>query len=377
LKIWNKLLFLAIIVAIFFYLIGSETIVPDFAKKKTDLSYLDLFSKVASLVETQYVEPVEADKKYPQAFSAMLDSLDQLSAYLNQNRTRLYNQYQQNSVFGIGVFGIKNRNYFLITDVVENSPAHKAGLIPGDYIKAVNEKGIFSKSFWEMVLAVKTLKSQSLTLTIIGKGTPEKERKLTCNTYPLKYQSQIKKLSDNVHLIRIRTINKKFVEQIKVLLTLKSPVKVVFDLRGYVGGDFNSLKQVCHILFDSSTTITLKTRTKTGPIVMGSANPLKYKAVVIINGSSIIYNDLLAALFKSYKDKTKAAITLIGRPTAGLVTKSKHIVLEDNSSLLLTEGFFLLNGEKLFLKGVKPDISLNVNEFKDILKKSVSILNSR
>ena len=104
-KIWNKLLFLAIIVAIFFYLIGSETIVPDFAKKKADLSYLDLFSKVASLVETQYVEPVEADKKYPQAFSAMLDSLDQLSAYLNQNRTRLYNQYQQkacpdnNSVF--------------------------------------------------------------------------------------------------------------------------------------------------------------------------------------------------------------------------------------------------------------------------------------
>jgi carboxyl-terminal processing protease len=56
------------------------------------------------------------------------------------------------------------------------------------------------------------------------------------------------------------------------------------------------------------------------------------------------------------------------------VAKQNFFILDDGSGLLLTSGiFYLRSGEKLWEKGIKPDIKINEEDqtFSTYLKKSL------
>jgi carboxyl-terminal processing protease len=73
------------------------------------------------------------------------------------------------------------------------------------------------------------------------------------------------------------------------------------------------------------------------------------------------------------KDQKRAKV--IGTATAGLASRQEIFPLEQGDSLVLTTGVFCLpSGEKLWAKGVTPDVKLDLakTETKDYLEKTLA-----
>jgi carboxyl-terminal processing protease len=365
-KLFKIVLFILVILIFFYLFINGKFFCSSLGKAK-EQKYLSLFSEIATLVKNDYVETVNPKKKFTGAFSSMLAHLDKLSSYLDPEKTRIYKLYEKGILYSTGIYGIKLINYFYITDVVKNSPAEHAGLQAGDIVKSVKGKTIFSLSFWEMYFSLLTEKSENIDLVIFKKGI-SKPDKIGLKTKLINCDTQIKKIKNDVFYIELLKIDKLSVKLIKERLMNKKSLRLIIDLRKYSGGDFDSFIDITRLFFKKTTSVVIKTKEKEEKVLLGSVNPLKFKAVIIINQSTIMYSELLAALFKSMN------AILIGSKTQGFISKLNHISLKDGSSVLITGGIFLLKGKDLRKSEVNPKIELKGKDWKHILDKSLFIL---
>ncbi|UCH98423.1 MAG: PDZ domain-containing protein [Candidatus Aminicenantes bacterium] len=371
----NNFVFLIAVTVALFLIFGGTKIFQSHPEAKEEYDYLSLISEVVSLVKMEYVEEVQPEKKFPGGFSRMLRSLDKFSTYLDAPKTKIYRLYQQGKTYNCGIYGTKQSNYFYITDIVPNSPAQKHGLKPGDTIKAINGESIFGQSFWEMVLSLHTDKPETIELILLqNQNKPGKPNKIKLKTTSVNTDLKIKNIDANilVELPRIDATNAAHLEQkLENELSHTNPLKLIIDLRKYSGGDIDAFIQLTRVFFPRSIPLTIKTKHKEEKFLLGSSHPLAYQAVVIINKSTRMYGELLAALFKEYgKDRA----ILVGVKTRGFISKIKQFSLYDGSSILLTEGFFLLNGKNPADTGVTPDVKINETDPDKIIDRAVFIL---
>jgi carboxyl-terminal processing protease len=373
----NKTLFGVVILVVFFFLLGGKKIFKSQSETEKEYQYLSLFSEVVTKVKTKYVEAIDTKDKFPGAFSAMLSSLDPFSSYLDAEKTEIYRSYQQGQFYGCGIYGAKRMNYFYITNVNTGSSAEKAGLKVGDIIKTVNGKSIYAHSFWEMYLSLLSTKPQNLEVILLQ--TKERDtKKINLQTELIIPRTIIKPIQKNVLLVKLSRFDAAAALLLKDrLITHHKPLKLIIDLRRYTGGDFESFKKIINLFFKGTILLTLKLKDKEEDFLLGSKDALEYQAVVIINRSTRMYGELLAALFRQAGAVAQRPASLVGTSTQGFISKLKAIQLEDGSSILLTEGLFLLNGKPTASKGVKPDIIIKDKASREIIKKSISILNSR
>ena len=97
--------------------------------------HLRIFEDVVSLISNNYVEDVDIDKVMHGAMHGLADGLDPDSAYLDAKQV---GQVETKESLGSGQTGIElTRQYYLrVIAARDGSPAAKAGLQPGDYIRA-------------------------------------------------------------------------------------------------------------------------------------------------------------------------------------------------------------------------------------------------
>lgn len=374
----KHVLFIIAPLLVFVLIVGATTIFKSFSKADKEYRYLSLFSEVLALIKTDYVEDVEPGDKFPGAFSGMLGAVDRFSAYLDTRSTEIYDLYRLNRAFTPGIYGVTSSGYFYITDVIPGSSADNIGLKPGDVIKAVNGKSIFGLSYWQMYLSLLSDKKETVEAVIMksGSSTPEKAM---LQTLPLANAngSLVKEIKKNTYHLNLSRIDITTVEKIEKKLKETTigtqPLKLILDLRKYSGGDLDALIRLTRLFFSEQISLDLKMKNQKEIILLGARpekdRALNYQAAVIVNESTIMYGELLAVLFKY----TKAA-KVVGRQTNGFISRLRHIPLTDGSSILLTDGFFLLDGKNPARSGVEPDVSIDKENFADIIDQSVSIL---
>jgi carboxyl-terminal processing protease len=378
-KRFNRIVIFCAVLLLLVWMVGGKKLLNSFSKAKKEYQYISLFSEVTALVRSEYVEEVEPDRTFPGAYSAMLASLDRTSAYLDSTRTVLYNLYLQGKTCGSGIYGTKSADYFLVTDVAEGSPAKRAGLKPGDMIKAVNGKSIFGLSYWEMYLSLQTAKPAALDIVIFKKGAATPSR-LTIKTKSPTFSTSAvgKKIKKDILLVKLPRLDETHAGALEQLLEKESsaaegkPLKLILDLRQYSGGSMNALTRVARLLLPGPVNLAVKTKQKEETISLGSGDAYKYRAAVILDVSTIMYGELLAALLKS----SASPVTLVGTKTRGFISKLKHIPLSDGSSIVITEGLFLLDGKNLADSGITPDIEIKKEDTAGIIDRCIAVLDT-
>ena len=369
----NKVLLFFTTILIFFCLLGVKKTFENYSDTKIDYKYLSLFSEVVSLVKTNYVEDVRQDEKFPFAFASMLNSLDKFSSYLDAEKTKIYDLYQKGISYSAGIYGNKSSNYFQITDVLEGSPAYKAGLKSGDIIKAVNGDSIFSKSFWEMYLSLLSQEPENIELDVFKRDS-KRTIKVSFKTDDVKSSTEVRKIEENIYFVSIPRFDKKSLDFLKSKLQGKNNINMVIDLRKYSGGDFKSFREIAGLLFREKINLIVKMKGKTEMYTLGSSNAIKYNSVVIINRSTILYGELLASIFQSSISWKKGSTVLMGERTDGFIPRLGYFGFSDNSSIILTDGLFFIDDKNLSKLRVKPDIKLKETDTEKIVARCISIL---
>jgi len=128
--------------------------------------HLKIFDDVVTMISSQYVEEVNIDKVMNGAMHGLADGLDPDSAYLTAAQVKQVEAGTPLPPAGVGL-ELTRQYYLRVIAARDNSPAAKAGLRTGDYIRAINDLPTREMSVWEGTRMLRGAAGTKVTVTVI------------------------------------------------------------------------------------------------------------------------------------------------------------------------------------------------------------------
>src|SRR5207249_12211383 len=128
--------------------------------------HLKIFDDVVSMISNYYVEEADIDKVMRGAMHGLADALDPDSAYLTAEQVKQVESGAPLPPAGVGV-ELTRQYYLRVIAARDNSPAAKAGLRTGDYIRAINDMPTREMSVWEGRRALRGAPGSKVSVTVI------------------------------------------------------------------------------------------------------------------------------------------------------------------------------------------------------------------
>src|SRR3954466_14691080 len=131
---------------------------------------LRAFTEVFGAIKSNYVEPVEDKKLITEAINGILTGLDPHSAYLDQEAFRDLQVGTQGQFGGLGIEVGMEDGFVKVISPIEDTPAFKAGIKPGDLIIRLDETPVKGMSLNDAVKRMRGKPKTNIKLTIVRKG---------------------------------------------------------------------------------------------------------------------------------------------------------------------------------------------------------------
>jgi carboxyl-terminal processing protease len=321
--------------------------------------HLKIFDDVVSLITSNYVEEVNVDKVMRGAMHGLADGLDPDSAYLTPDEVK---QVEAGAPLPAGDVGIDlTRQYYLrVIATRDNSPAAKAGLRTGDYVRAINDTPTRELSVWEGVRALRGAPGSKVALTIIRGNAADPHMIELTREVPPAVEVTGRMAAPGVGYVRIVTLGPKAAGQLKAQvaqLAGNGANKLIVDVRRTSGGALDDGVAVAR-LFVARGTLAMR-EAKGGQRETIAATPgdgsITLPTILLIDTGT----SAAAELFASALSGNQRA-ELIGGRTIGRAALQKLIKLPDGSGLWLTTTRYLTPaGTPLHEKGLEPAVAVD------------------
>ncbi len=328
-------------------------------KNEDSYRLLDLFGDVFERVRADYVEEVTDKELIEAAISGMLSSLDPHSRFLNADAYKDMQVQTRGKFGGLGIEVSMEGGFVKVVSPIDDTPAHRAGIQPGDLITHLDGKPVLGLNLSQAVDLMRGEVGTDIKLTIRREGTDPFDVTITRATIPIR--SVRSRTIDNVGYVRISSFTantesglKKAMSNIKKELGDKFE-GVVLDLRNNPGGLLDQAIAVSDAFLDQGEIVSTRTRekgehqrsqAKKGDLTGGK--PM----VVLVNGGSASASEIVAGALQDHK----RAIVL-GTKTFGKGSVQTIIRLgRDGAMRLTTALYYTPSGRSIQKVGVQPDI---------------------
>ncbi len=286
---------------------------------------------------------------------------DKYSYYKNQEETDAKSLDIAGKSVGIGVYIVKNPDSenIIITNVMDNSPASKAGIKQFDEIIAVGDKSVEQLKYSGAVSALKCNVGDKINVTVL-RGKQKIDFELLCEEFTT--QNVYYRTVENIGYIKIVSFDKVTSKQFEIAVDnlLEQDVKgLVFDLQGNLGGTFDSMSQMLDKLVGEGNLITIEYANGiTKEACESDKDEIDLPMAVLVDSSSASAAELFAATLRD----CKKAI-LIGKKTYGKCVMQRSYTLNDGTSIRFTIAKCLTkSGYDFNDKGLQPDIEIKLND---------------
>lgn len=319
---------------------------------------LRIFEDVVTLIVNNYVEEVKVDKVMQGAMHGLADGLDPDSAYLSVTQVKSFDKSESG---GTGRTGIElTRQYYLrVIAARDGSPAARAGLRPGDYIRAIDGQSTRDTSVYEGMRLLQGKPGTKVALTVLRGNAAEPHQLELVREELSGLQARGRLISDGVGYVRIPEFIKTTPDQIRSevgTLAKAGASRIVLDLRGTAFGDNEIGLAAARLFVPSGTLAHRQERGKSKETVaagVGDGSITVPVAVLTDNGTSGPAELFAAAL----SENRRAA--LVGERTLGRAGRQRLVRLPDGSGLLLTTLLYLTPTDKVINeKGLTPDLAV-------------------
>src|SRR3954469_18516609 len=171
-------------------LIGTFLTLPviAYAEKNDTLQLLDLFGEVFDRVRSDYVEEVKDSDLIEAAINGMLTSLDPHSGYMNEKAFKEMQVQTKGEFGGLGIEVTMENGLVKVVSPIDETPAAKAGVKPGDYISYINDDAVMGLSLTEAVDKMRGPVDSKVKLTLLREDESE-PLELTLNRAEIKIKS--------------------------------------------------------------------------------------------------------------------------------------------------------------------------------------------
>src|SRR3989449_852344 len=163
------LIFIGVIAGVLISL-NFQAVADRAARTVLPIEELRAFTEVFGAIKTNYVEPVEDKKLITEAINGMLTGLDPHSAYLDQEAFKELQVGTQGQFGGLGIEVGMEDGFVKVISPIEDTPAFKAGIKPGDLIIKLDEMPVKGMTLTDAVKKMRGKPNTQITLTISRKG---------------------------------------------------------------------------------------------------------------------------------------------------------------------------------------------------------------
>src|SRR6266853_789508 len=321
---------------------------------------LNLFGEVFERVRADYVDEVSDDTLVESAINGMLTSLDPHSNYLNTKNFNDMKVQTRGEFGGLGIEVSMENGLVKVVSPIDDTPAARAGLKPGDLITHLDGEPVQGMTLPEAIEKMRGPVRNDIKLTIRREGRDPFDVKLMRAT--IRIQSVRSYLEgDNIGYIRVTTFNEQTDTGLNnAMKNLKQQagnklVGVVLDLRNNPGGLLDQAVAVSDAFLEKGEIVSTRGRrsedaqrynARAGDIAGG------LPMVVLINGGSASASEIVAG---ALQDHHRAV--LLGTKSFGKGSVQTIIPLPGHGAMRLTTArYYTPSGRSIQAKGIDPDI---------------------
>ena len=296
------------------------------------------------------------------AIRGMVESLGDTghSRFLTPKMRQVEREVTQGTLEGIGAEVQKKQDQVIIVAPLDNSPAQRAGLNPGDVILKVNGQPVSGLPLEEIVARIVGPANTRVEITILTPSTGQ-TRDVPLVRSRLKLQSVTWHQLPGTAIahVRISLFSKGVTAELhRALRDIERAgmAGIVLDLRNNPGGLFSeAIETVSQFIGTGNAVLERDGAGHVTPVPVKSGGvALHIPVVVLINGGTASAAEIVAgALADSHR------ATLVGEKTFGTGTILQPFPLEDGSALLLaTKEWLTPAGRLIWHQGIPPDSSV-------------------
>jgi carboxyl-terminal processing protease len=330
-------------------------------KPTVSMDDIRAFTAVFNMVKQGYVEPVDDKVLMQNAIHGLLSGLDPHSEYLDQHEMEALNEDTSGSYEGLGLEVITANGNMRVVSPIDESPAERAGIKPGDIITRINDTTITSDNANQSVSLLRGKPGSKVTLSVLHEGASVPEDLVLAREKIRVASVRVRELDPGYVYIRIVQFQEDSGSELRNKLAKvmkKNAVRgAVLDLRTNPGGLLTSAVEISDDFLDSGTIVSTRGRMKQSELSF-SATPGDLldgapMVVLVDNGTASAAEIVAGAL----KDNHRALI--MGRRTFGKGSVQTVLPLDDSHAVKLTTArYFTPSGTSIQAAGIEPDIEL-------------------
>jgi len=278
--------------------------------------------------------------------------------------------YKELQVDTRGTFGglgieITTRNSVLtVVSPIEDTPAYRAGVKPGDQIIKIDDELTKDMPLVEAVKKMRGQKGTSIRLTLRREGTP-KLIDLTLTREVIKIQSVKSHLLEKGYgYLRVTQFQERTDDDLqRHLVELEKenggPLSgLVLDLRNDPGGLLTQAIKVADEFIDSGLIVYTDGRLESQKqkyFAHKAGSHTEFPMIVLVNGGSASASEIVAGALQDHK-----RALVLGTQTFGKGSVQTILPLEENAAVRLTTArYYTPNGRSIQATGITPDIVLD------------------
>ncbi len=335
---------------------------------------LNLFGDVLERIRRDYVEPVEEKQLIENAINGMLSALDPHSSYMNPKSYKDMQVQTKGEFGGLGIEVTMDNGVIKVVSPIDDTPASKAGIQPGDLIFALDGEPVQGLTLQEAVERMRGKVGTPIKVSI-RRGTKDPfDVTLTRETIkvkPVKFRLE----GGDIGYIRVTSFTEQTtpgvldaVEKLKKEAGNKLKGYII-DLRNNPGGLLDQAIAMSDAFLDKGEIVSVKAR-KNDDVQRWNAKPGDVAnglpIVVLMNGGSASASEIVAGALQDHRRAIVLGTRSFGKGSVQTIMQ----VTGGGAIRLTTALYFTPSGRSIQKEGIKPDIEVEPAKIENIQQRS-------
>ncbi len=322
---------------------------------------LELFARVLSYVENNYVENVDEQQLMYGAIRGMLDTLDPHTVFMPPDVFKEMKIDTSGEFGGLGIEIARKNDNMVVVAPIDDTPAQRAGIKSGDQILKIDDEATRNMELARAIQKMRGPAGKKVLLTIMREGFTA-PREFAIMRDHIRIASVEGALYNGVGHVKVKNFQErtdaslfKELERLRALNGGRELRGLVLDLRNNPGGLLDQAVAISDRFLPGNLAI-VSTRGRAGGHVTEEKSKDRdtekpYPMVVLVNAGSASASEIVAG---ALQDHQRAVI--LGVPTFGKGSVQTVIEMEDGSGLKLTIArYYTPRGRSIQEKGITPD----------------------
>lgn len=305
-----------------------------------------------------------ADRMYG-AIKGMLASFDDpYTTFFTPSENTIFETEINGAFSGVGIELGEKDGILTVIAPLKNTPADKAGILPGDKIIKIAETITTDMSIDDAIKLIRGENGTTIALTIFREGfTEPKVYELTRSTITLPTVET--ETIDGVFVLHLYNFSAQSVGQFKQALeqyTASGNNKLLLDLRGNPGGYLDAAVSIGSWFIPNGEVIVKEIGKSEDDVVVHRSSgpvlfPKKHQLIVLVDKGSASASEILAGALSEH-----GIGTLVGTQTYGKGSVQEVIPITSDTSMKVTVAkWYTPKGVSISDNGLTPSVVIPYN----------------